>query len=308
MYEKHFGFRERPFALTPDPAFLYQSSKHSVAYAMLEYGVSSNIPVVLITGEIGSGKTTLVRHLLDRLGSSTTVGLISNTHRGFGEILQWVCMAFGLAQGGGDRVSLYRNLVDFLIGEYAQGRRALLIVDEAQNMAVDTLEELRLLTNINADKNVVLQLVLVGQPELRATLNRPELEQFAQRISTDYHIGVLDRRETRDYIRHRLSIAGATRNPFAPDAMDVIYQCAGGVPRMINILCDTALVYTFAEDRLRVTGKLVTQMVEERRRRGLFGAGKQSLANDPQEPTVASAAELDTRLSLDSDADDHAAP
>lgn len=277
MYEKHFGFRERPFALTPDPAFLYQSDKHSMAYAMLEYGVLNNIPVVLITGEIGSGKTTLIRHLIERLDSSVTVGLISNTHRSFGDLIQWVTMAYGLEHEGRDKVTLYRKFVEFLIDEYAKSRRTVLIVDEAQNMDADTLEELRLLTNINADKNMVLQLVLVGQPELRQTLRRPQLEQFAQRIGSDYHLDVLDKRECREYIRHRLTVAGSGRNPFAHDAMDAIFEFSGGVPRLINTLCDSALVYVFAEDRQRVTARLVTEMVDEKRRRGLFGAGSRGI-------------------------------
>lgn len=277
MYEKHFGFRERPFALTPDPAFLYQSDKHSMAYAMLEYGVLNNIPVVLITGDIGTGKTTLIRHLLASLDNNVMVGLISNTHRSFGDLIQWVTMAYGLEHEGRDKVTLYRRFVEFLIDGYANNRRAVLIVDEAQNMDIETLEELRLLTNINADKSMVLQLVLVGQPQLRHTLQRPELEQFAQRIGSDYHLEVLDKRDTREYIRHRLAVAGSGRNPFAPDAMDAIFEYSGGVPRLINTLCDSALVYVFADDRQRVTARLVTQMVDDRRRRGLFGAGNRGV-------------------------------
>ena len=274
MYEKHFGFLERPFALTPDPSFLYLSGKHSMAFAMLEYGLFNNAPVIVITGEIGSGKTTLIRHLLNRLDATSTVGLISNTHKGFGDIMQWVSMSFGLEHEGRDKVTMYRQFVEFLVGEFAYGKRTVLIVDEAQNMGVETLEELRLLSNINADKNLVLQIVLVGQPELRDTLRRPDLEQFAQRISADYHLDALDGGEVREYIRHRLSVAGGTRKLFLPDALDAIARYSGGVPRLINALCDMALVYAFAEGRLRVTGTIVTNMVEERRRRGLFGAGK----------------------------------
>lgn len=274
MYEEHFGFRERPFALTPDPGFLYLSGKHSMAFAMLEYGLFNNAPVIVITGDIGSGKTTLIRHLLNHLDATSTVGLISNTHKGFGDIMQWVSMSFGLEHEGRDKVAMYRQFVDFLVGEFADGKRTVLIVDEAQNMGVETLEELRLLSNINADKNLVLQIVLVGQPELRDTLRRPDLEQFAQRISADYHLDALDAGETREYIRHRLSVAGGNRRLFLPDALDAIARYSGGVPRLINALCDTALVYAFAEGRLRVTSTIVTNMVEERRRRGLFGAGK----------------------------------
>lgn len=274
MYEKHFGFRERPFALTPDPSFLYRSRKHGMALTMLEYGLMNDAPIVVITGEIGAGKTTLIRQLLNQLDDKTTVGLISNTHKAFGELIQWVTMAYGLPHEGKDKVALYRAFVDFLVGEYGKGRRSVLIVDEAQNMDADTLEELRLISNINADKNLVLQLVLVGQPELRDTLRQKRLEQFAQRIAVDFHLDALELKETREYIQHRLEHAGGYRNTFQPDAILEIYKHAEGVPRLINSLCDTALVYAFAEGRQRVTGRLVAQMVQEKKARKLFGAGK----------------------------------
>jgi general secretion pathway protein A len=274
MYERHFGLTERPFSLTPDPGFMYRGRKHGMALTMLEYGLMSDSPIVVITGEIGAGKTTLIRQLLNQLDDSVTVGLISNTHKAFGELLQWICLAFGLESDSAAKVELYRKLVDFLIGEYAKGKKTILIVDEAQNMDAVTLEELRVLSNINADKNVVLQLVLSGQPELRETLRLPELEQFAQRIATDYHLDALDLRETREYILHRVSVAGGNRSLFLPDAIIAIFQYSAGVPRLINSICDTALVYAFADGRARVTGKLVHEMVAEKRSRGLFGAGK----------------------------------
>jgi general secretion pathway protein A len=274
MYEKHFGFRERPFALTPDPSFLYRSRKHGMALTMLEYGLINEAPVIVISGEIGAGKTTLIRQLLNQLDEKTIVGLISNTHKAFGELIQWVTMAYGLPHEGKDKVALYRAFVDFLVAEYGRGKRTVLIVDEAQNMDPDTLEELRLISNINADKNLVLQLVLVGQPELRDTLRQKRLEQFAQRIAVDFHLEALELKETREYIQHRLEHAGGNKNIFQPDAILEIFKHAEGVPRLINSLCDTALVYAFAEGRQRVTGRLVAQMVQEKKSRNLFGAGK----------------------------------
>jgi type II secretory pathway predicted ATPase ExeA len=190
MYERHFGFRERPFALSPDPAFLYRSRKHGMALTMLEYGLINEAPIIVVTGEIGAGKTTLIRHLLNQFDDKTAVGLISNTHKAFGELIQWVSMAFGLPHEGKEKVALYQAFVDFLIKEYAKGKRTVLIVDEAQNMDADTLEELRVISNINADKHLVLQLILVGQPELRETLRRQLVKQYLKGGSNSRH-GVL---------------------------------------------------------------------------------------------------------------------
>jgi general secretion pathway protein A len=274
MYEKYFGFREKPFSLSPDPSFLYLGRKHGMALTMLEYGVTNDSPIIVISGEIGSGKTTLIRHLLNTLQETATVGLISNTHKAFGELIQWVAMAFGLPFENKEKVALYSSFVDFLIREYARGKRTVLIVDEAQNMDAATLEELRVISNINADKDLVLQLVLVGQPELRATLRRPNLEQFAQRISVDYHLEALDRQETHEYIEHRLTVAGGRKGIITRGARDLIYELSTGVPRIINSLCDTALVYAFAEGKQQVATKLVQDLVAEKEANGLFGAGK----------------------------------
>lgn len=279
MYERHFGLNERPFALTPDPGFMYRGRKHGMALTMLEYGLMSNAPIVVITGEIGAGKTTLIRQLLNQLDDSVTVGLISNTHASFGELIQWICLAYGIDCSGASKVDSYRKVVDFLIAEYAKGKKTILIVDEAQNMDVATLEELRVISNINADKDVILQLVLSGQPELRQKLRMPELEQFAQRIATDFHLEALDLRETREYIHHRIAVAGGSKTLFMPDAIIAVFQYSAGVPRLINSICDTALVYAFAEGKSKVNGKIVHEMIAEKRSRGLFGAGKYDYAD-----------------------------
>ncbi len=282
MYEHHFGFTERPFQLNPDPAFLYQSKKHSLAIAMLEYGLASGSPIIVTTGEIGAGKTTLIRYLLGRMEDSITVGLISNTHQSFGELIEWVAFAFGLETAGKDKVALYRNFGDFVIAEYARGHRTLLIIDEAQNLDPGTLEELRLLTNINAEKDVLFQIVLVGQPELRETLRLKRLEQFAQRIAVDFHLEALNLRETREYIQHRTMVAGGAKNLFLPDAIIAVFQHSQGVPRLINALCDMALVYAFSEGRSKVSGKLVHELIAERHEKGLFGAGAVKPQNTPK--------------------------
>lgn len=283
MYERHFGFRERPFTLSPDPAFLYRSQKHDMALTMLEYGLLNEAPIIVMTGDIGAGKTTLIRHLLNQFDDRIAVGLISNTHKSFGYLMQWVAMAFGLPHEGKDKVALYQTFVEYLIAAYAKGRRTVLIVDEAQNMDADTLEELRVISNINADKNLVLQTILVGQPDLRDTLCQPRLEQFAQRIAVDYHLDALEFKETREYIQHRLEVAGGNRNVFMPDAVQAVFIHSAGVPRLINSLCDTALVYAFAKGRLRVNGKIVHALVSERQARGLFGAGKINYAEQSLE-------------------------
>lgn len=270
MYESYYGLREKPFALVPDPAFLYPSRHHQFALMMLEYAVMNRASFSLLTGEVGSGKTMLVRQLLSRLGDDTRVGLIANTNAHFGKLLQWVCLAYGLEYRNKDDAELYQTFVDFLVQQYAEGRRVLLIVDEAQNLDALMLEELRVLSNVNADKHLVLQTILVGQPELRQTLRRTELRQFAQRISTDYHLPTLTMQETRLYVRHRLHVAGGEPDLIECDAIDLAWSRSAGVPRLVNQLCDTALVYGFADQRERIDLALMSQVVEDRVSGGIF--------------------------------------
>jgi general secretion pathway protein A len=264
MYERHFGFKSRPFALTPDPAFLYLSRQHAMAMTMLEYGLESQAAFSLLTGDIGSGKTTLVRRLLRGLGDQVTVGLISNTHERFQSIHGWAISALGIVPADDSEIAKYEALVDSFVREYGNGRRTLLILDEAQNLSVDVLEELRLLSNVNSETDLVLQILLVGQPELREKLSRPELRQFTQRISVDFHLRPLDRQETHAYIRHRLAVAGGDAGVFLPEAIELIHGRTGGVPRLLNQLCDFALVYAFAEDRVSIDADLIAQVVRER--------------------------------------------
>lgn len=278
MYESFYNFREKPFSLLPDPSFLYLGKKHSLALSMLQYGLANQAGITVITGEIGCGKTTLIRHILSQMEKDITVGLITNTHRTFGELLQWVLLAFDLEYREKEQVERYQTFVDFVISEYAQNRYTVLIVDEAQNMDRETIEELRMLSNINADKHQVLQLVLVGQPELRTTLRRHDLRQFAQRISVDYHLEALDAAETREYVRHRIELAGGLQSIFLPESFELIYRYSKGIPRSINILCDTALVYAFGQRRRRVTAALLREVVSDKARCGLF-----DIEDDPNE-------------------------
>ena len=270
MYEKFYGFRELPFQLTPDPQYMFLAKDHRAGLAMLEYSLTQQTPFSLITGEVGCGKTTLIRYLLSKLKKDVTVGLISNTSRSLGRLLQWVNMAFGLEFRGLDDATLYDNLTRFLIEEYAAGRQAVLIVDEAQNLGPELLEELRVLSNINADKHMVLQIVLIGQPELRDTVRDSGMKQLTQRIGIDYHIHPLDADECRLYVWHRLHVAGGKVNLFHKEALGLVASASGGVPRLINQLCDAALVYGFAERWRTIEWDLMRQVIEDRAKGGVL--------------------------------------
>src|SRR5210317_2285698 len=228
MYKSFYNLSEKPFTLQPDPGFLYMSEKHHMAATLLEYGLMNQSGFTVISGDIGAGKTTLIRHLLDNMDREHSVGLISNTHRSFGELLQWILLAFNLDHANMNKVEMYQRFVDFIIDEYAHNRSTVLIIDEAQNMAAETLEELRMLSNINADKHQSLQVILVGQRELRDTLQRPDLVQFAQRISVDYHLEPLSEPEVNGYIRHRLKVAGGSPDIFTDAACQAVYLYSRG--------------------------------------------------------------------------------
>ena len=276
MYEAFYGMKERPFALTPDPAFLFLSAKHSLALSMLEYSLTGQAGFTVVTGEIGSGKTTLIRQFLKRPDRSINVGVISNTHVGFGDLLQWVLLAFGILSPAGDKASRYQAFASYLIEQYGAGKQTVLVVDEAQNLSIESLEELRLLSNINADKDQLLQMILVGQPELLENLKRPELRQFAQRVSVHYHLSPLSYPETRDYIRHRLKVAGASPNLFDKMAIGAIYYFSNGVPRLINSLCDMSLVYGFAESKRMIDIDTILAVVRDREKGSLLVLPKAS--------------------------------
>ena len=271
MYEKFYGFREKPFALTPDPEFLYFGRHHKRALLQLEYGLANQAAFLLITGEVGAGKTTLIRYLLGRLDKDLSIGLVSNATIDTGRLLQWVCSAYGLDFAGKDDVALSNAFIDFAIEEYASGRRVVLIVDEAQNLGRARLEELRVLSNINVDKHLLVQIVLVGQPELRDMMRMPQLRQFAQRIGADYHIGRLTEDETVQYVHHRLEVAGCTRDDlFDEAALRLVHASSRGIPRLVNQLCDTALVYGYAEQIERIDAELMAEVIRDRCAGGIF--------------------------------------
>ena len=276
IYLEHFGLRERPFTLVPDPEFLFWSQMHQRAFTMLEYGLLTRAPITLITGEVGAGKTTLLHHLLRSLDDDLTAGLVSNAHGDRGELLRWVLQALDQKPlPGATYVELFGQFEQFLISEYAAGRRVVLIFDEAQNLTLESLEELRMFTNINSNKDELLQLVLVGQPELREMVNRPELRQFAQRVAASYHLEALNGESLRDYIGHRISVAGGNPDLFSRSAIDLIRDATRGIPRLVNQLCDLALVYAYTEDRPDVTSEIVRQVLDD----GVFFGGGASQAS-----------------------------
>jgi type II secretory pathway predicted ATPase ExeA len=295
VYESYFGFRERPFSLLPDPGFLYLGRKHSMAFALLQYGLKSQAGFTVVAGEIGSGKTTLIRHLLDKIDRDVTVGLISNTHSSFGELLEWVLLAFSIDYKGLDKVGRFHRFQQFLIDEYAKRRRTVLIIDEAQNLGEQTLEELRMLSNINADKHLVLQMILIGQPELRDLLRRPGMEQFAQRISIAYYLEALSLDEVIAYVRHRLRVAGGDPRLFDNEALKIIHQASRGIPRVINTLCDMSLVYAYATQQLYIDRGVVEEVVRDRAAAGVFPASAEEQEPETEAPPVAAPPQRDLR-------------
>src|SRR6476660_9405393 len=261
MYEAFYQLREKPFSILPDPDLIYWGKMHSMAFTMLEFGVMNNAGFTVITGEIGSGKTTLVRHLLKKVSPAITIGLISNTPQGREELLQWILMSLGQPTDGNIGV-LLKRFPDFLYSQFKKRHRTILIVDEAQNLGEDALESLRMLSNINVDKFQFLQLILIGQPQLKDLLCKPQLVQFAQRVSSDFHLKPLPQADVAKYIGFRLAAVGSRVNLFTDDACKMIAKASHGVPRVINILCDTALVYGYSTGSKRIDSELMELVIE----------------------------------------------
>jgi general secretion pathway protein A len=274
MYEAFYGLREKPFSILPDPDLIYWCQNHRLAFAMLEFGVMNSAGFTVITGEIGCGKTTLVRYLLRKLDHHVTACLISNTPRAQDALLPWILMSLNQTFEGSPP-ALFKQFQRFLHDQSARGGRTILIVDEAQNLGSEALEELRMLSNINTDKQQFLQLILVGQPQLRELLRAPQLLQFAQRISSDFHLRPLDTGEVREYINFRLKAVGARSKLFTEDACSIIADTSHGIPRTINILCDTALVYGFAAEAAYIDAALVNTVIQNRAQFGVLPFGLQ---------------------------------
>lgn len=265
MYEAFYGLTSKPFQLNPDPGFYFGSKQHSRAKAYLEYGVSRHEGFVVITGEIGAGKTTILRTLIDGLhGSDVIIGNLVTTQLGAEDTLRMVGAAFGVRVNDVSKAEMLITLEAFLVSQATQGKRCLLIVDEAQNLTSHAVEELRMLSNFQFGNQALLQSFLVGQPEFRDILQRPEMEQFRQRVAATCHIGPLDGEETQRYIGHRLKCAGSQGKPsFEPAAFDAIYKATGGIPRRINAVCDRLLLLGFLADRMHLTVADVDEVVRE---------------------------------------------
>lgn len=266
MYESFYGFQRPPFLAVPDPDMLFMTPQHQRALALLEYAFMARAGFCVVTGEVGAGKTTLVRRLLQKVGSNVEVGLVSNTTcETFEEFIQWILLAFDLDYRGKTKVELYDAFVRYLVEQFRKGRPVTLIIDEAQHLGPKYLEQLRMLSNVNTEKGMVLQTILVGQPELWDVLRRPELKQFAQRISYDYFLGPLETAElTAQYAHHRLTAAGGSADVFDEDVYPRIWEASGGVPRLINLICDTALVYGYAEELKRIPLRIVNQVIKDK--------------------------------------------
>lgn len=266
MYLSFFGLNDKPFAITPDPRYLYLSERHAEALAHLLYGINEAGGFVQLTGEVGTGKTTTIRSLLAQTPKNAEVALILNPRMTASEFLLTLCEEIGIGVPDYAAESL-KDLVDilndYLLKAHANGRRVVLVVDEAQNLATDVLEQVRLLTNLETNTQKLLQIILIGQPELRELLDRNELRQLAQRITGRYHLDPLSSDETAAYVRHRLRVAGATTDIFTTPALSEVYRLSGGVPRVINVIADRALLGAYTQDKHRVDGTLVRAAAAE---------------------------------------------
>ena len=270
MYESFYALRSQPFSLLPDPEFLFLSGRHKSGLNILEYGLLNRAIFTVLTGEPGTGKTTLLNKILDEHRERFTVGVIGTTHPSDGSLLPWVADAFGLDCAGQDTVGYFRTLTSFLGRTFAEGRQVLLVVDEAQNLSLQMLEDLRLLSNLNDGRQAGLQIILAGQPSLRAMLTRSDMRQFAQRITGDYALEPLNEEDAQAYIRHRLSVAGGDPELFTDYACSIAHRFSGGIPRLINQLCDLSLAYGFGEGAERITATIMLQVTLDRAAGGIL--------------------------------------
>lgn len=279
MYTEFYGLKLKPFSLTPNPTFLYMSPVHAKCATVLQYGLMNNTGFTVVSGEIGSGKSTIIQHLLNSIDLSTVaVGHINNTFRLHDDLLAWVLDAFDMKVDVNlSRIEKYRMFTDFVIQQYSEGRRVALIIDESQNLDEESIEELRLLSNINIAEDIILQIVFVGQPELIDMINKPSLRQFVQRIGVEFNIPPLDLSETKNYIDHRLKVAGAERRLFTEEALAALYCYSGGLPRKINNLADMALVYGYAGEVPLIDIDIVNDTISDRLESGLFKLGDRNL-------------------------------
>ena len=265
MYLKHFNLVERPFSITPDPRFLYMSARHREALAHLLYGLGEGGGFVQLTGEVGTGKTTICRCLLEQVPDNVDIALVLNPKVTATELIATVCDELGIEYPvENSSIKILTDLLNrYLLDAYARGRRTVLIIDEAQNLSTDVLEQVRLLTNLETSTQKLLQIVLIGQPELRSLLARDDMRQLSQRVTARYHLEPISRDEADAYIRHRLQICGSSQNIFNKRAVDRIQQLSGGIPRLINVLCDRAMLGAYVEGKTEIDQKVVRKAGKE---------------------------------------------
>lgn len=282
MYEKFYGFAEKPFNLTPDSKFFYASAKHEEALNCLFLAISERNGFIVITGEIGSGKTTVCRTLLNRLDPTTKVALILNTHLGKKELLTTILEDLGIEYKSCSKTDLLSALNKYLLKQAADDINVVLIIDEAQNLTPSVIEEVRMLSNLETEREKLIQIVLIGQPELRKKLSLPKLEQFRQRVVMHYHLEPLSYEETREYIKYRLSKAGNNNGDiFTQPAISQIYEYSQGIPRLINLACHNALISGLVYEKKQITKEIATEAIDEL----INGLGYSSLlrASEPTE-------------------------
>lgn len=270
MYESHYGLSEKPFSMLSDPQFLFRSERHQQVLSLVEYGLLDDAMLMVISGEIGTGKTTLVNEVLQHHDPHRIFGLISNTPKNYSDLLHRILLAFEVESSSKDVADQEELFFTYLREQHRKQRTAVLIIDESQHLDAEALEDLRMLSNINTHSEILLQIILVGQPELLERLKLPELRQFAQRISFSYELLPLTLEEAADYIQHRLQTAGAETPVFSDDAMAAVYHYSAGIPRLINALCDTALLFGFADGKLDVDIDLVKDVVSDKAKTILF--------------------------------------
>jgi general secretion pathway protein A len=265
MYLEYFNLTERPFSITPDPRFLYMSARHREALAHLLYGLGEGGGFVQLTGEVGTGKTTICRCLLEQVPENVDIALVLNPKVTSIELIATVCDELGIEYPAGDTSikSLTDVLNRYLLDAYARGRRTVLILDEAQNLSADVLEQVRLLTNLETSTQKLLQIVLIGQPELRSLLAREDMRQLSQRVTARYHLDPISREEAGAYIKHRLQICGISQTVFSKRSVDRIQQLSGGIPRLINVLCDRSMLGAYVEGKTQVDPKVVKKAARE---------------------------------------------
>ncbi|OPX19249.1 MAG: hypothetical protein BZ151_10240 [Desulfobacca sp. 4484_104] len=281
MYKDFYGLKEKPFNLNPDPSYIFWSKGHEHAYTHLEYAISENKGFGIITGEVGSGKTTLLYYLLHKIPQNLQVALINQTDVNFTQFLRLLCNEFDIKVTKNEKTILLQQLQEFLIETFAAGRRAILIIDEAQNLPDKTIEELRMLSNLEMEKEHLIQIILVGQPELKDKLRRRHLRQFTQRVTVHAHLVGMSSEDVSHYVRHRLKIAGATNQDiFTAEALASLHRHTQGIPRLINILCDMAMVFGYADEKQIIDREIIDEVLKNRQDGGILIDGQQEEENE----------------------------